>query len=305
MADKKSYKLAFTMAEMLVCLSVISILATILIPTIGSLRPDRSKVMFKKAFMISERVVSELVNDSDLYPEASGVNGLDNVGVVYYNGEPFGGKYVAKPAGFDEYSDGDDKPEGYDDYVGSLADQKSKFCKLFAQKVNITSQLNCAGGAGFSADADDEGKKGNPTFRTSDGIEWLLPITNFTAGNTNDLAWKAIMVDVNGPKGPNKLDEEGDANICNGDVDRFTIYVRTDGLMAVNGACAREYMNNNYVVKNEKAYSGKKVEEMRGPGNKLVNVVEDGVSHVANKDSDADVQAITNNDETTTTPEGD
>ena len=264
MGEKKSYKSAFTMAEMLLCLGLISAIAAILIPTLGNVKPDKSEAMFKKAYQMTERIVYELVNDPVLYPDEDGVHGFDNVGVVYYNGEPFGGKYMAKPDGFDDDAT---NPE-YEDYIGSQADQKSKFCQLFAKKLNTDSNLNCTTNAEFSS----------PSFKTSDGIEWIMPITNFTNQDNDNLAWKKIQIDVNGGKGPNELDSEGDNALCTGNVDRFTIYVRTDGLMGVKGACAREYLNSLTMI--QKKYSGEGIDPAAGTQNNIVGDVEDdGTAH--------------------------
>ena len=80
------------MAEMLICLGLIAALAAILIPSLGQFKPDRNKMMFKKAYLLTERIVYELVNDEDLYKSGTGVVGFDNVDEVTYNGVTFGGK---------------------------------------------------------------------------------------------------------------------------------------------------------------------------------------------------------------------
>ena len=86
----KSYKFGFTLAEVMVCLAIISVLATILIPTLGQFKPNKTKTMFKKAYQVSERVIYELVNDNELYPAGDGVYGLDNVAKVKYGNENYG-----------------------------------------------------------------------------------------------------------------------------------------------------------------------------------------------------------------------
>ena len=99
---------AFTLAELMVCLLLISVLATILLPAIMQNRPNKNKVMFRKAYYIIERVVSELINDDDLYPtnEELNVSGFANTAEVTYAGNTYSGA--------------------------------SKFCNLFFEKVNTT-----------------------------------------------------------------------------------------------------------------------------------------------------------------------
>ena len=97
-------KFGFTMAEMMVALAVMSVIATMLIPAIMQVRPDKPKTLFKKAYYISERIVSELINDEDLYPTVDDKEGFDNTDQVAIGGKTYEGN--------------------------------SKFCELFANKVN-------------------------------------------------------------------------------------------------------------------------------------------------------------------------
>lgn len=102
---KSKRKFGFTMAEMLVALAVISVIATILIPAIMQVKPDKNKVLFKKAYYISERIVSELINDESLYETVDDKYGFDNLSEVKYSGS-------------------------------LTAKGNTKFCTLFASKVN-------------------------------------------------------------------------------------------------------------------------------------------------------------------------
>ena len=56
----------FTLAETLVTLSIIGVLAVLTLTTLGN-KVDRNKALFKKAYSITERTVVELVNDETLY----------------------------------------------------------------------------------------------------------------------------------------------------------------------------------------------------------------------------------------------
>ena len=78
-------KSGFTLAELMVCLTIIAVISTILIPTLGRVRPNKSKAMFKKAYNISERVVYELVNDQELYPTTDENVGIDNVWIEMFD----------------------------------------------------------------------------------------------------------------------------------------------------------------------------------------------------------------------------
>ncbi len=171
----KNSKLGFTMAEMMVCLSVIAVIATILIPTISTLRPDKEKTMFKKAYQITERIVSELVNDPDLYPNEPSFFGFDNIGHVPYNGRGYGAEYEAlecDPSTSNECTD--------ESILGDKKKAKEKFCLLFATKLNtitVPDDISCID---FLGGANVDFPTSDPSFTTTDGIAWYMPATYFT-----------------------------------------------------------------------------------------------------------------------------
>lgn len=194
---------AFTLAEVLVTLAVLGVLASIMLPTVGQARPNKHKALFKKAYYVAERIVYELVNDEDLYPTTGETNGLDNVNEVGYLGQTYGSATVE-------------------------ATQNSKFCNLFARKVNTTSDS-------ASCDANHTTFSGSPAFKTTDGISWYMPNSNFAASP------QTIRVDVNGTATPNCT---YNASTCK-DPDRFEIKVETDGKMYVSGTKEKEYLESN------------------------------------------------------------
>lgn len=62
-------KKGFTLAEVLIVLIVIGIIATLSVGVFnnGGFLPDRNKVLFKKAYSVVERIAGELVNDESIY----------------------------------------------------------------------------------------------------------------------------------------------------------------------------------------------------------------------------------------------
>ncbi len=208
-------KNAFTLAELMVTLTVCAFLAALLLPAIAYIRPDKTKVLFKKAYYVAERMVYELVNDEDFYPTTGETVGLANTVMASYLGYTYGGD--------------------------TDADAKSKFCKLFARKVNTTTDdVHCdnahskptityTGGGAFK----------EPSLVTTDGIAWYLPYSKFdkVAGDTSEI----IYVDVNNEAEPNCL---YNANTCPRP-DIFEIHVEPDGKMYVEGVKEREYLRSN------------------------------------------------------------
>lgn len=220
-------KYGYTLAEVLIVLALLGILASILLPAIAHVRPNRDKAMFRKAYYIAERIVYEMVNDDDLYSTAEGTKfGLDNTNQVSFNGEYFG----------DNESDSSTKAN-------------LKFCQLFSRKVNVVALEDELGGkwteacAATTYPADEEYDKTKVSFITSDGIAWYLPITNF-AKIDDKPSVSAITVDINNEKKPNCHYDADHPENCK-KPDRFNILVQSDGKMFVDGEKEKEYLEGN------------------------------------------------------------
>lgn len=220
---------AFTLAELLITLAVCALLATLLLPAIAHLRPDKKKIMFKKAYSTAERIVYELVNDDDYYPTTGEVVGLANADVIAnYLGYSYGGATTAL--------------------------QKSKFCSLFARKVNTVGELERNSDGIIKVCSSDEhepagnGTYTEPTFVTTDGIAWYIPYTDFPPTTTSDggtTPYDAkIAVDVNGEDGPNCWHEQTDCS----KPDIFYIHVMGDGKMYVKGELERKYLGTTLLT---------------------------------------------------------
>jgi len=188
----KNFKIGFTLAESLITMGIIAIVATICLPIMNSNKPNKEIVMLKKAYYLTERVVSELVNDDDFYPYISReITGLAATGDPL-NSDCDGGT--------------------------------TKFCCLFAEKVNVSGTIDCTAGT-------STGTKFH--FTTSDGIAFSIPISNFSASQT-------IIVDVNG-------DGEGVDAMYNANTqpspDRFEFRVAPSGRITVSETGTQTYLN--------------------------------------------------------------
>lgn len=199
---------AFTLAETMISLVVLGIIMALVLPTIMSSMPNKNKMMVKKAYYTTENIISELINDNNLYPDNSifcntkyDESGAAIEGTGITNSECY--------FGFD-----DDRKVQFNgvDYSGA-----SKFANLFREKLNYKT------------------KDGDYKFTTNDGMVWDLTGTNTVwAKNTkpeNNI--KTITVDVNGTEEPNCLQSAcGNPN----NFDRFRIDIRSDGKISVNAA---------------------------------------------------------------------
>lgn len=112
----KQKKWGISLAEMLLALAIIGILAAILMPVLKSSMPDRMETLHKKGNYIVEHVVADIAFDEDLYPPTSTRTGLGSIGAVTVDGITYSGE--------------------------------EKFCELFASRVNKMpgSKTNCSPG---------------------------------------------------------------------------------------------------------------------------------------------------------------
>lgn len=215
----KNTNRAFTLAEVMVTLVILGVLAAILMPIVKDMYPDKNKVMFRKAYYVVERMVYEMVNDEDLYPSTEGKSGLDNTVSVTYLGATFGGN--------------------------TTETAKPKFCKLFAAKVNVLDldAINCDGEHSLPF---QEGKDYvEPSFSTTDGVSYYMPYASEFPEDDSSLP--NLYIDVNGKQAPNC---EYDSDSCiNPDI--FGLYVLVDGRILIKDDIAKEYLKGNASVKSK------------------------------------------------------
>jgi len=216
-------KYGYTLAEVLIVLALLGIIASILLPAVAGVRPNRDKSMFRKAYHVAERIVYELVNDDDLYSTAEGTKlGLDNTNSVSYNGETFGSNDITTDAA------------------------KQKFCLLFSKKVNIVENTaRCTGKTpkGIVAATKGQYDVTETSFITTDGVAWYLPVTNFESTDGKPVT-VSMYVDVNGEKEPNCTYNDSDTKSCR-KPDIYKIFLQSDGKMYVNGTKEKEYLQGN------------------------------------------------------------
>ncbi len=237
-------KYGFTLSEVLVTMAALGLIVAVLIPTADKLKPNHELLMFKKAYYTASRVVQDLINDPVSYPGTDNplTSGFSNTSYkVHYRGQDYGGE-------------GD---EG-----------KQKFCKLFASRLNIVGDIDCSKD-GYEEELKYTSYKGfnynsqkfQPSFTTSDGIQWGVPANGFDEEIQN------IVVDVNGDKGENCYDNQVEYDLTNSDKliktfdcktpDRFIIKVNREGKVWVDGAIEKAYLKSKSNTKKYKSFNTK------------------------------------------------
>lgn len=217
----KNKKRGFTLSEVLVTIAVIAFIAAILFPSLKNAIPNQSLVMFKKAYYLTERVVSELVNDDDMYPykysdaEEAPPQNFGNTDAKTINGETFGGN--------------------------------SKFCNFFSTKINIKSDVDC------TTKTFVDGEISSGQFISTDNITYILPITDFASA----IDPYSIFVDVNGEKAPNCM-YNSESCIA---PDRFEIKIYQSGRLVVDGIREKQYLQASNIKKTAEEFEAELEEE--------------------------------------------
>lgn len=203
------------MAEVMVTIAILGVLAAVMIPTVTKLAPNSRKLMFKKAYSSTETVISELINDESLYAKDPDFTGFANTSAVTVAGVAYSGA--------------------------------TKFCNLFAEKLNVMGAVDC-NTAKTLAVAAVPGS--GPNFTTNDGVAWYVDTNAFTLDTPGETA--TINIDINGNTGysingnPNCVYVS--AAVCP-EPDQFTITIRNDGKITVAGVKESEYLQNFSVQK--------------------------------------------------------
>ena len=155
----------FTLAEILIVVTIVGILATILVKS-SNTAIDKQKILLHKGYQTVERVLNELVTDETLYPYDPDHPNLDNMSEVTWitTGEKFGG-------------------------TRGTIQAYNKLCALFAKKLNLIEL-----GSGYPQ---------NPYcgwIKTVDGIGYYVEYAPFESHE--DVA--SIYIDIDGnDKGKN------------------------------------------------------------------------------------------------------
>ena len=155
-------KKAFTLAELLIALGVVGVLAAILMPIVHHIAPNQDTVMVKRVFFMTQNVVADLINDSACYPDKTGNIGSD------------------KAFGFDDkYGYEDCTLWSSESYISGGGSANNKFLTLFKDKVDGEGSLTA--------------------FETKEGVKWTVGTKQFdqTIGDKPD-KYLELKADVNG-----------------------------------------------------------------------------------------------------------
>lgn len=196
-------KNAFTLAETLIVLVIIGVIAGFLIPAINSSKPDKNAIMYRKAFYAVEDAVSKLANDTTTFPD-------NNI---------FARDLVANDAVLNG----------------------ANFCNALADTLNTVGAVQCDVAGGLTPinplEQATPYTAAHRNFRTTNGMEFFGVQQGFsdtTATPTQSSyngSYITICVDVNGLENGDNVGcyQTTIADICSTKKDQFRINIKWDG----------------------------------------------------------------------------
>ena len=139
-------KKAYTLAEILVAVGIVGVLAAIMIPLISKVRPDTNKIMYLKAYDSLVELTMDLANNVQIYRSSRDINN------VTYN--------LAKYP-FLDYS----LPRSQQFNDAALYSNEYKLCNLIREGFGATAVHACGTQGSF---------EDSYNFTSKNGVRWKL-----------------------------------------------------------------------------------------------------------------------------------
>ena len=200
-------KRGYTLAEVLICVAIIGILAAIMLPLVNKYKPDPVKVMYIKTYDSLVEAINVMSSNASIYPITDEANTYDYTKAPLYNTQ------TVEIAGTN--------------YGGSAA----KFCEVLALSFPLSDNPSCSSSP---ITYSDDSSFSNPSFTTSQGVQFVIS----TSTDSTTTYQSDIYVDVNGDKGNNCIYKSNDCK----QPDRFKFIVSGDGHVAIADPMGEQYI---------------------------------------------------------------
>lgn len=214
-------KYGYTLAEALIAMTIIGVIAAVMLPMMNRFKPDTNKILFLKTYDAIVEITQSIASATDIYPILNGN--------INFESAPF--KNMMR------YTDNDDGPH----------EGPSKYCTLLSYFMGTTIPHACIQDNQFrELPVANE----RPAFITRNNVHfWVYTF------NVNNPGYRTnIYIDLNGrDNGPNCTGEIANelpaGEVCSRP-DSFMFAVQADGKVYVNSRLGQEYLRtrNNYRV---------------------------------------------------------
>ena len=187
---------AFTLAEAVITLPLLAVIAAILIPAATNITPSNVKTPFRNAYNITSTTVDNLVNNELLYPSSELISSDIPIPKGFLYTET-GTKHTMSDSNITTYSETNDLAWEYEALTKNcLCSKGTKLLRAFCCSMNVT-----------AANCQDDNKKCE--YTTNNGMTWTITYDDScTSANKDTKPIMAVEVDVNGTGKPNNANGE-------------------------------------------------------------------------------------------------
>ena len=242
-------KKAFTLAEVLITLGIIGVIAALIVPAISNVKPDKNKTAYLQVYDTISSTVNSLAHNSKIYPTCKDLNEVDNVNCD--QNPLFNTNLPIEPR-----------------YRNNRYSGDKKLCSLMATSLGISDADIDAGCTdtvyAFNA-ANYTNGFANPSFVTKNGMRWRIsPAVASSSDGTVGTYQTDIYVDIDATNNDTPNGDRSciyDQNNCT-EPDIFKFMVSANGEVTPADPMGREYIQgrkslirkdteiNNHVIAN-------------------------------------------------------
>ena len=246
-------KQGYTLAEILVTVGIIGVIAALMLPIFNKIKPDEEKAMYLKAYRALNSAVTAIAADKTIYPVYGEGSTID------YSENPLYNTRAVK-----SLDRGIDLPEG-----------NEKFGRALAWAFNGTLNQNYVADTSYNGAANSNFV---PTFTVQNGMQFMVTTVINTANTAVPSYSSEIWVDLDGVnKGRNCS-----IRTC-ATPDRFKFVVAANGAMTPADAKGRQYIRSQQNLR--------KLANITAPvevGEKSITSTETALKEVKRSDTAAD-----------------
>ena len=203
-------KRGFTLAEILISVGIVGVIAAIMLPMVNKFKPDENKIKFLQTYNSLVEIMPSIVNNRLAYPIMN--DGEDDI----YDKSPL--LNTKAPFVID----------------GETFKGTKKFCHLLATGFNTVGDINCS----EKYESLEELMKKTPSFTTANGVQFFVQTKIDTTKEDEAEYSSEIYLDVNGADGENCF---SNVDTCK-DPDRFMLKVGADGTIEVVDTQAQQHL---------------------------------------------------------------
>jgi len=195
----------FTLAEVLISIGIVGVIAMFFLPTASKFRPDINKIMYLKTYDNLREIIQVIASNKEAYP-------LINLrtGVVHDVYPLFNVYAIYKHDGLE--------------WVGP-----SKICNMLAEGLNIKEGIICTDEYNIAQEPDFK-----KSFETVDGVHFMVQTSKKRYNYKTD-----IFIDVNGNNEPNCFA----TNVSCKKPDRFKFLLSADANLIAADSLGKSYLD--------------------------------------------------------------